>query len=126
MQSSDVTTVWQWFTQNTLLIFALLFTFFIIAFNKFPSISTWQAFLKSFESKGGQLMLLWVTDIVVLAVLVHYWQGFSATLQNFMTGLISGINGAFLGAIGARDTGTPAKADTLKVGFTPEAEKDGK
>ena len=122
-------TIWEWFTQNTLLIFALLFTFYIIAFNKLPSISGWQSFLNSFESKGGQLMLLWVTDIVVLAVLVHYWTGFSATLQNFMTGLISGINGAFLGAIGARNTqtnGSGGASPTLNVGFIPGTDPAGK
>jgi hypothetical protein len=119
----------QWLQHNALYILLVLFTFYLVAFNKFPGIASWQTFLDSFESKGGQLVLLWVTDMVVLAVLVHYWEGFSATLQNFMTGLISGVNGAFLGAIGARNTsagnGTPpgGAPDNLGVSFSPPAGK---
>jgi hypothetical protein len=123
-------TLWDWFTQNTLLIFALLFAFFIIAWKKYPTVTSWQAFLNSFESKGGQLILLAAMDMAMFAVLVHYWAGFSATLQNFMTGLISGVNGAFLGAIGARNTGgsggngtPPPKLDVTFVPGTDPAEK---
>lgn len=95
----------QWLQSNALPVLGGLFALYIIAFNKLPSIATWQAFLDSFESKGGQLMLLWVTDFIVLAVLVHYWKGFDAQLQTTIVGLLSGVNGAFLGAIGARATG---------------------
>jgi hypothetical protein len=112
----------QWFTLHSFMILGALFALYVLAFNKTPSVQNWQAFLDSFESKGGQLMLLWVTDMVVLGVLVHYWEGFSPTLQNFITGLISGINGAFLGALSAKNSGNgggPSKPDTLKVGFVP-------
>jgi hypothetical protein len=115
-------TFWQWFTANYLQIFGVVLIFYVVAFNKLPTIQSWQAFMDSFESKGGQLMLLWFTDMLVVVILVHFWKGWSNTLQLFFTGLISGINGAFLGAIGAKNTGsnggTP-KPDTLKVGFVP-------
>ena len=110
----------QWVEANSLLIIGVLVAVYIIAANKLPSIATWQAFLDSFESKGGQLMLLWVTDFIVLTVLVHFWKSFDAQLQTTIVGLLSGINGAFLGAIGARNTaaGTIQPPDTPPPGET--------
>jgi ABC-type uncharacterized transport system permease subunit len=108
-----------WFTENSFLILGAFIALFVLFFRK-PTISGWQAFLNSFESKGGQLMLLWVTDLIVMAVLVHYWKQFDAQLQTTIVGLLSGVNGAFLGAIGARNTGggssTPPP-DKLDVAF---------
>ena len=103
----------QWFLSNSLLIVGALLALIIVFGNKLPSITTWQAFLDSFESKGGQLMLLWVTDFIVLTVLVRYWKGFDAQLQTTIVGLLSGVNGAFLGAVGARPT-----ANTSGIGGT--------
>jgi hypothetical protein len=106
----------QWFETNSLLVIGVLFVLVVLLFNKLPSIGGWQAFLDSFESKGGQLMLLWVTDFIVLAVLVHYWKGFDAQLQTTIVGLLSGVNGAFLGAIGARP---PAQAGNTNGSGAP-------
>jgi hypothetical protein len=118
--------LWEWFTANTLIIFGAMLAVYIIAFNKLPGIQTWQAFLDSFESKGGQLLLLWVTDFIVLAVLVRYWKFFDAQLQTTIVGLLSGINGAFLGAVGARQTsngnGKP-KPDAGVANFVPPPDK---
>jgi hypothetical protein len=112
--------IWDWFTANTLVIIGALFAVYVIGGKKLPSIATWQAFLNSFESKGGQLMLLWVTDFIVLGVIVHFWKMFDAQLQTTIVGLLSGINGAFLGAIGARNTGSGGGAvPNLAVGFVP-------
>lgn len=92
----------QWLMGNSYLILATVFLLLIIAFNRIPTIGGWQSFLDSFESKGGQLLLLVVTDFIILTVLVRYWKGFDAQLQTTMVGLLSGVNGAFLGAVGAR------------------------
>lgn len=92
----------QWLMGNSYLILATVFLLLIIAFNRIPTIAGWQSFLDSFESKGGQLLLLVVTDFIILTVLVRYWKGFDAQLQTTMVGLLSGVNGAFLGAVGAR------------------------
>lgn len=100
----------QWFLSNSLLIVGALLALVIVFGKKLPSIATWQAFLDSFESKGGQLMLLWITDFIVLAVLVRYWKGFDAQLQTTIVGLLSGVNGAFLGAVGARPTAVNGNA----------------
>lgn len=94
----------QWFIGNSYLILGGLLALAALAFNRVPSMASWQSFLDSFESKGGQLMLLWITDFIVLTVLVRYWKGFDAQLQTTIVGLLSGINGAFLGAVGARQT----------------------
>jgi hypothetical protein len=119
--------IWVWFQANTYAIIGALFAVYIIQGNKLPSIQSWQAFLDSFETKGGQLMLLWVTDFIFLAILVHYWQIFDAHVQTIIVGLLSGVNGAFLGAIGARNTSNgnpppnlPNVPDKLTVGLTPE------
>jgi hypothetical protein len=123
-------TPWEWFTANTALILGALFAVYLIAFNKFPGITAWQAFLDSFESKGGQLMLLWVSDGLVLLLLIHFWKQFDAQLQTTIVGILSAVNGAFLGAIGARNTGnsggngtTPPKMDVTFVPGTDPAEK---
>jgi hypothetical protein len=94
----------QWFEANYLIILAVFFAFYIIGFHKFPSITAWQAFLDSFESKGGQLLLLWVSDGLVLLLLIHFWKMFDAQLQTTIVGILSAVNGAFLGAIGAKAT----------------------
>jgi hypothetical protein len=99
-----MTMLWQWFTANTTMILAVMLAFYIIAFNKLPEITAWQAFLDSFESKGGQLLLLWVSDGLVLLLLIHFWKFFDAQLQTTIVGILSAVNGAFLGAIGARNT----------------------
>jgi hypothetical protein len=115
--------LWIWFTQNSVMILGGLFALYVIAFNKLPSVSAWQAFLDCFESKGGQLMLLWVTDFIFLAILVRYWDLFDAHVQTVIVGLLSGVNGAFLGAVGARNTsnnGNSPKPDTLTPTLTPE------
>lgn len=117
-------TVTQWLQMNFPIVLFSAFTVWIIAANKLPSIASWQSFLNSFESKGGQLLLLWVTDLIVLGALIHYWHTFDAQLQTTVVGLLSGINGAFLGAIGARNTGTPPPpAPTQLAGFAVPADK---
>ena len=111
--------LWEWFMQNTLLIFGVLFAFYIIAFNKLPGITGWQAFLDSFESKGGQLLLLWVSDGLVLLLLIHFWKLFDAQLQTTIVGILSAVNGAFLGAIGARNTNEAGVNGSGKGPATP-------
>lgn len=84
-----------------------LLALYVIHFGKLPAIHAWQKFADSFESKGAQLLLLWVTDGVVLFVIVLFWKRFDPQLQTTIVGLLSGINGAFLGAVGSRQTSTP-------------------
>lgn len=116
-------TIWYLLQENSLAILAILAALYAISAKRMPSIQTWQAFLDSFESKGGQLLLLWVTDFIVLGIIVHYWKIFDAQLQTTIVGLLSGINGAFLGAIGARNTGNGGGGGggtpKLTVGFQP-------
>lgn len=105
-------TVWQWLHENTLTLIGVVILLFLLGRNKFPSVDGWQSFLDSFESKGGQLMLLWLTDLIFVAVLIRYWHNFDATVQTTVVGILSAVNGAFLGAVGARPTtnggnGTP-------------------
>lgn len=88
--------------------FTVLFLY-AIRYGQLPSIHSWQKFCDSFESKGAQLLLLWVTDGIVLAVTVLFWKKFDSQLQTTIVGLLSGINGAFLGAIGARQTSNAAQ-----------------
>jgi hypothetical protein len=116
--------LWIWFTQNSVMILGGLFALYVIAFNKLPSVGAWQAFLDCFESKGGQLMLLWVTDFIFLAILVRYWDLFDAHVQTVIVGLLSGVNGAFLGAVGARNTSPNGngRPDTLTPTLAPEKE----
>ena len=113
-------TLWQWFQENTLTIFGALIGIFIMLRFKTPSIQSWASFLDSFESKGAQLLLVWLTDMIVLIVIVRYWKNFDAQLQTAIVGLLSGINGAFLGAIGARPSNpNGTKPDTLAANFVP-------
>lgn len=88
--------------------FTVLFLY-AIHYGQLPSIHSWQKFCDSFESKGAQLLLLWVTDGIVLGVTVLFWKKFDSQLQTTIVGLLSGINGAFLGAIGARQTSNAAQ-----------------
>jgi hypothetical protein len=116
--------LWQWFTANTVVILGALLMVYIIAFNKLPSATAWQAFLDSFETKGGQLMLLWVSDGLVLLLLIHFWKMFDAQLQTTIVGILSAVNGAFLGAIGAKNTsnGGAGNAPKMNVTFVPGSE----
>jgi hypothetical protein len=111
--------LWQWFQENTLTLLGAIVALFLLARNKFPGVAGWQAFLDSFESKGGQLLLLWVTDLIFVAVLVRYWKLFDSTLQTTIVGILSGVNGAFLGAVGARPSSNGNAVPKLKVGFEP-------
>lgn len=112
---------WEWFTANTVAIFSVMLAFYVIAFNKLPGITAWQAFLDSFETKGGQLVLLWVSDGLVLLLLIHFWKMFDAQLQTTIVGILSAVNGAFLGAIGAKNTsnGNGGNATKMDVTFVP-------
>jgi hypothetical protein len=112
----------QWFETNYLIIFAVLFAFYIVTFHKLPSIAAWQMFLDSFESKGGQLLLLWVSDALVLLLVIHYWNNLNAQLQTTIVGILSAVNGAFLGAIGARNTGNGTIPSTPEI--VPAKDKD--
>jgi len=62
----------------------------------------WTTFTDSFEQKGTQILLLWFTDMTVLAAVIFFWKHFDDALQTTLVGILSGINGAFLGAMGAR------------------------
>lgn len=117
--------LWQWFQNNTIILLGGAFALYMVAGNKLPSIKTYQEFLDSFESKGGQLLLLWVTDFLILGILIRYWNSFGPPLQTTIVGLLSGVNGAFLGAIGARQTsgGGDAKPDKLEASFVPADKK---
>lgn len=88
----------------TYVILALLFVTFwaLVLLKRLPDLESWRKFLETFEMKGAQLVLLWITDMIFIGVLVHYWSDWSATLQTTFVGLLSGVNGAFLGAIGAQ------------------------
>jgi len=114
---------WEWFQQNTLTILGMAIGIALIIRNKYPSAAGWQAFLDSFESKGGQLLLLWVTDLIFVSVLIRYWKNFDPTVQTTVVGILSAVNGAFLGAVGARPTGNGngAKPDKLSANFVPAA-----
>ena len=110
-----------------LIIFGIVYltVILLLVTHRLPSVAGWQAFLDSLESKGGQLLMLAVFDSLIIGVIIHYWQTFDAQLKTTIVGLLSGINGAFLGALGARPTGNGngAKPDTLAVTLTPEGEK---
>jgi hypothetical protein len=112
---------WQWFQENTVTLMAAAVLIFLLARGKFPTIAGWQAFLDSFESKGGQLLLLVVMDLIFVAVLIRYWKNFDATVQTTVVGILSAVNGAFLGAVGARPSsnGGNGKPDHLAVNFVP-------
>ena len=117
----------QWFLNNSIVLLGAAVGLYLLTANKLPSIASWQGFLNSFESKGGQLMLLWVTDLIFVEVLIHHWGSFDSTLQTTIVGILSGVNGAFLGAIGARNTGggggnPPAQPTQLAAFVTPKKE----
>ena len=122
--STEQTSLVQWLQSNAAWIVLVLFAFYLFAFRKFPSIAGWQAFLDSFESKGAQLVLLWVSDFLLLWMIIHFWAMFDQILRTTIVGIMSAMNGAFLGAIGARNTsggnggGTP-KPDTLQASLVP-------
>jgi hypothetical protein len=97
-------TFWQWFQENTVTLMAAAVLIFLLARGKFPTVTGWQSFLDSFESKGGQLLLLVVMDLIFVAVLIRYWKNFDATVQTTIVGILSAVNGAFLGQVGARPT----------------------
>lgn len=110
-----------WLQQNTLLLISTIFLFYIIIARRIPSPESLQKYADIFESKGGQLILLIVADFVVLTIVVRYWKTFDAQLQTTIVGILAAMNGAFLGAIGARNTsngnGGASQPDTLKVNF---------
>lgn len=117
-----------WLQQNAFLI--LLFAYVGFLLLRPPSIASWLAFLDSFQNKGAQLLLLWISNVLVIVVLVRFWALFDAQLKTTIVGILSAVNGAFLGAVGAHALGggngngkPPAAPDNLGVGFTPPAGK---
>jgi hypothetical protein len=84
----------------TFIIIGILLTLSLL--DKLPGISTWTQFFDLFENKGAQLLLLWITDMIVLLLIVHYWGDWEQTLRLSITNLLSAVNGAFLGAVGAK------------------------
>jgi hypothetical protein len=114
----------QWLQQNAFLI--LLFVYVGYLLLRPPSIASWLAFLDSFQNKGAQLLLLWISNVLVIVVLVRFWALFDAQLKTTIVGILSAVNGAFLGAVGAHALGAagngngkpPAGApDNLAVSF---------
>lgn len=84
----------------------------------------WERFTHSFEEKGAQILLLWVTDLLFVALLLLFARHLEAAVLATITGLVGGVNGAFLGAMGAKpgngNPPPPAKPDTLVASLTPE------
>lgn len=81
----------------------------------------WQGFTDTFETKGAQILLLWFTDLLFVAVLIFWAKDLDPAVMNTVTGLVGGVNGAFLGAMGARQAnGNGTKPDTLTPTLTPE------
>jgi hypothetical protein len=81
----------------------------------------WQTFVDSFETKGAQILLLWFTDLLFVWLLIHYENVVNPAVMNTITGLVGGVNGAFLGAMGARQSngnGSP-KPDKLTASLVP-------
>jgi hypothetical protein len=113
----------QWLQNNAFLIVLIFFATYLVL--KPPTITGWQSFLDSFESKGAQLLLLWISNFLVIILLVRYWAMFDAQLKTTIVGILSAVNGAFLGAIGARATsnGSNGKPDTLTASFVAPPEK---
>lgn len=117
-------TITQWLQQNAFLILLFLYVGYLLL--NPPSIDSWLAFLDSFQNKGAQLLLLWVSNVLVIVVLVRFWGLFDAQLKTTIVGILSAVNGAFLGAVGAHALGSgsgngngkpPGAPDTLAVGF---------
>ena len=109
-----------WLTPAYLLTFIGIGVFLILLLlNRLPGIDSWTKFLNLFENKGAQLLLLWVTDMIVLLIIVHFWGEWEQTLRLTITNLLSGINGAFLGAVGAKALtdggGNPPQPSALKI-----------
>ena len=87
----------------------------------------WDRFTGSFETKGAQILLLWFTDILVLLLLVVFWKYIDGTLQTTIVGVLTGINGAFLGATGSRPSngnsgGSSSTPTQLAAFVTPKKE----
>src|SRR5437762_12021597 len=80
----------------------------LVLTDRIPSAKSWQEMLDSLETKGGQLFLLWFTDMILISVLVHYWHSWDASLQTSIVGILSAVNGASLGAVGAKTTSNSA------------------
>jgi membrane protein YqaA with SNARE-associated domain len=113
--------LWQWFQENTLTVFGALIVLSLILRYRVPSIQSWGLFLDSFESKGGQILLLFTADLIFVALVIKFNKSIDPAVMATITGILGGINGAFLGAMGARPSngnGTP-KPDTLKTSFVP-------
>lgn len=116
---------WQWFQENTFTILGALFVFILLFRYKAPSSESWGAFLDTFESKGGQILLLFSADLIFVALVIKFNKSIDAAVMSTITGILGGINGAFLGAMGARGTsngGNGTKPDQLSVQFTPGKE----
>jgi membrane protein YqaA with SNARE-associated domain len=118
-------TPWQWFQENTLTLFGALIVLSLIVRYRAPSIQSWGMFLDSFESKGGQILLLFAADLIFVALVIKFNKSIDPSVMATITGILGGINGAFLGAMGARagsnGSGTP-KPDTLTTSFAPPAQ----
>jgi hypothetical protein len=120
-------TLIQWLQQNAFLILLFLYVGYLLM--RPPSISGWLAFLDSFQNKGAQLLLLWISNVLVIVVLVRFWALFDAQLKTTIVGILSAVNGAFLGAVGAHALGSgngngkPADPDALGVSFAPGEKK---
>lgn len=121
----------QWLQQNAFLILLFVYVGYLLV--RPPSIEAWLAFLDSFQNKGAQLLLLWISNVLVIVVLVRFWALFDSQLKTTIVGILSAVNGAFLGAIGSRalvsgsgNGKPPAAPDKLGVSFTPPAGPAGK
>lgn len=121
-------TLIQWLQQNAFLILLFLYVGYLLI--NPPSIGGWLAFLDSFQNKGAQLLLLWISNVLVIVVLVRFWALFDAQLKTTIVGILSAVNGAFLGAVGAHALGSgngngkaPGAPDKLDVNFSPPAGK---
>lgn len=117
--------LWQWFQENTFTILGAFLVLFVLVRYRPPSISSWIEFLDSFESKGGQILLLFSADLIFVALVIKFNKSIDAAVMSTITGILGGINGAFLGAMGARSgaNGGNGKPDQLGVQFTPAEKK---
>lgn len=111
----------QWFQENTFTFLGSLLILFILIRYRPPSIQSWVEFLESFESKGGQILLLFSADLIFVALVIKFNKSIDAAVMSTITGILGGINGAFLGAMGARSAGNGngSKPDTLTASFVP-------
>ena len=114
---------WQWIQENTFTIVGVLLVFFVLIRYKAPTIQSWTMFLDSFESKGGQILLLFSADLIFVALVIKFNKSIDPAVMSTITGILGGINGAFLGAMGARNAnGNGTKPDTLTATFAPPAQ----